>query len=661
MLTLVTSVPVVLLLLASLYGWGAEVRRRAYGSQELLPAYTVALGALVVLVLGGVLNALGLARAPGLALVVYAGAVLFVRELLRLRTGGAGVLARIRKVGGWAMLSGYAVAMAMAGFYLAAVVPARAFNTGDDFSYYLVRPVRMLATGSLGNDTFGCLGLDSLGGQSLFHAMAAVFLPLSCLNIVEFVLFLGLSIAILTDMGVRRRVGTWGVASGALLLAMASPMAANLSSIYSGFFLTLALIESLALAEDGGAAGRVARWSKRLVPGLFAGTLLVLKYTHAPFAACIIGVFVVMHLARTHDPRRAVGFVVGAGAGVFVSVLPWSVRVLPRLLSVPASVFASGGHSPGSTVVQIGEDLLHVVRSGTLFYGGSVVSFVVAACMCLAAVAVGWQQARKCRTGVPLLFPVSVAGLLAVMTMFALASGFTSHTAVRYASPVLAMLPALLCVLSNGAGHGQPARVFGGRSVRVGGLVVILFASALLLTSLPHAALRAAAAVRTRSTIGFPVSGRNQHAAEYLTSAYAEGLRAAQAHADSGAGLLAVVAVPPNLDFGRNRVHVLTAVGSSDRSTGIPFTADADSLRSFLRGLGIRYILVRNDRISLEIESLLQPYMRSGQSKLVEIAEKQLYLIRTLREVCAKAERVYERAPYTLIDLGEMSTGREAP
>src|SRR5687768_7930418 len=152
-----------------------------------MPAFEVALGIAVLGAFGGLLNLLHLAKPASLYTLSAIGLALslvFIRQQTKGVNWGT-LRTKLSNPGQNSGLLGYlphAVLCLVAAFFCINLVPTAALNHADDMHTYLVRPIRMLATGSLGGNPFDMLGLDSLGAQSFFQSFLLLASPLSWAN-----------------------------------------------------------------------------------------------------------------------------------------------------------------------------------------------------------------------------------------------------------------------------------------------------------------------------------------------------------------------------------------------------------------------------------------------------------------------------------------------
>ena len=151
---------------------------------------------------------------------------------------------------------------------------APAYNFHDDYQKYFVHPVRMLETGSVFGSPLSDIGFDTIGGQAFLDGFVVAFFPIRYINGLDaaFALFLCMMLASQFTRGRRELMPLTIVC--ALSVVLINPQYVNISALYTGSLLMMAVLE-----EEGSSAA---------VTGLLYAALLALKSTFA--------LFVVLHL-----------------------------------------------------------------------------------------------------------------------------------------------------------------------------------------------------------------------------------------------------------------------------------------------------------------------------------------------------------------------------
>lgn len=234
----------------SLYGWGELVTRRLHGRGSGRLAYSTAMGVATWILLTGLLSSMRMIAQWSLLAIVFSG-LLMTAHLVLSRRGRCADSEPAANVQGFVVV---VAGLVPALFMLTALVPTTAFNYGDDFLFYLTRPVRALATGSAVGAPFECLGFDpnvlTFSAQSCLHSFFLVWLTPAHLNILDAVLCLGLGTALLVEMGGWLKAPLVLRFASPLLFVAINPQCVNISALYSGSLMVLGLAGATQLCID---------------------------------------------------------------------------------------------------------------------------------------------------------------------------------------------------------------------------------------------------------------------------------------------------------------------------------------------------------------------------------------------------------------------------
>lgn len=636
-LTHLVAIAVLAVYLAALAGWGGLLHRLCGGGERVPWTYRAALGVAVVALLGGPLNLLQLAYAPVLDGVVVVGLLLAV--------GAAVAALRARRAGGpspgWrargADLAPRLVIGGAALFLVATVLPTGIFNHHDDMQKYMVPPVRMLATGTLGGNPFGTIGFYSLGFQSFFHAFGAAHFPLVYLNAFDAVLCFLLTGLLLDDLGRRGGVAPVVRTLGALVLVAINPQYVNISSVFSGSLAVAGLAWSAILLFErirSAPPGAVALAA--LPVGLFAVLLMGLKLTHLPFGALIVAVLLALlpHLAGGW--RRAAPAVGGFLLGALLLAAPWAAvyehtplgplvayagtfaaRTLQDVAEPPPPTLedegARTGRLGGGAPAEDEPSIADVFSTRGVYFGQTALAYgVVVLAVAVVAVLAGVGLIRRRRDGDPGLraqLAVTLATGVAVVAYYlATPYVFSVTQAIRYVAPLL-IPTAVLAVLGAGrvtaGGGGAPWTTRGVAAVACMGLVVGLFVRATV--------DRVAEALLARTVVSFPLNSFNPQYNRYAFGPeMREAVGSAQGRIPPGAPTLAWIGAPFRLDFRRNPVYTIPDPDFTERWLGMPISDDPGELRAFLRARGIRYVIWAYNAPGMRSDASLRQDIASG-------------------------------------------------
>jgi hypothetical protein len=209
-------------------------------------------------------------------------------------------------------------------FHGMALLPASAFNHHDDFYKYLPRIVQMLQTGTLGGNPFSWVGADSLGAQAFLQGFFVSHLPLAYVHCFDAVICFLLSGLLLSDLGRRLNMHWLLTSLVVVFFIFFNPQIVNISALYSGILMILALVYSSILFFEIGTKTLTVDLVRASIPlALFAATLANLKQTFIPFAAIYFCLFFLL-APLSHRSTRDVLFSAGtATVTAVLSLSPW--------------------------------------------------------------------------------------------------------------------------------------------------------------------------------------------------------------------------------------------------------------------------------------------------------------------------------------------------
>jgi hypothetical protein len=458
------SVSEVLALAASFYGWGSLVHTWAGERNPAGWAYPSALGIAFLIAVGGLLNATGLARPLVLLPLLAMGlgmAILFASRLFWGRTESGPAAGRAPAGPAWQKVGNliyYALLAAVFLFLVTTLMPSLTFNFHDDFHIYLMWPLRMLQTGSLGGNPFSHIGLSSLGGQSFMQGMFLTFGDLTDINGFDAILCLVLLLGLLKELGERLGVTIVFVLVSCILALVINPHYVNVSSLYSGSLMLLGLAyATLLLAESLGSADAAGRIRTAVPISLFLAALLSLKTTYV-FVAPIFWIASLAGFLLLIKKRKKV-LLVYASSAVFsiILLLPWLSIYVDRYLGKIQDFFGGVAYPKGkgfSVSPVVRRDVLSsLLSSKELFYGNTYRDYLILVVMLCAALAAAgtivWRRRNKPETLalVPLL-----AILLSVIGNYLVyyeVTFFAAYLFVRYTCPLLIVAAPVAVLLAG--------------------------------------------------------------------------------------------------------------------------------------------------------------------------------------------------------------------
>jgi hypothetical protein len=625
------------------YGWGRLAFRLAYGRRAPLHAYVMGLGIVSLIFIGGLLNLVKQATELGLSICAIFGiglAVYFLFGPIREATRRLIVLRTRISISGL-LLSFFLIGVTA--FLLIELVPTQLFHYSDDFFLYMVRPVRMLAIGTVGGNPFEVLGMSDFGAQSFLQAIFMLWLPLTSITEFDTVFCFLLGIILIVEIGRTSNAQVPVIALAIASFVVISPQIINLSSVYSTsvVLLTLLSASNILLCELD---KRKSFWllMRHAAPvGASLAALLALKLTAAFFVGSFLIVFFV--LAPIVDLpcvlRLAIVTVVTAG----VALAPWLV--------VHADKFdVTHWSSPRSEILEstltMYPTILDAFRGGPSYDGrriGFVMGVVV---MSISLVAGAFMLLRR---------PTQREGLLrvttdsaGVLTYISLAALRNNLDALRYACPFLiALVSSRLLFPLNGDVRLRKSYLTLSLPKALGATIIAAQVGVLLIFA-PNLFNRVYH-IATHHTAMSVIPSRDPQLAA-LSDRRRDYIRSIQALTPAGSTIWAWINTSFHFDFKRNRIW-----NFRQNSFEAPWRMNAstsDSLRQDLEGRGVDYILwqYRSDWIP-SLSDLRRQRQEHYWVDTRIIVESTFALVLALQDLASSSDIIYDDGRCMLLDL----------
>jgi hypothetical protein len=664
------------------YGWGWLVAAYACPRSRLPVAYQIALGMAGLNFAGGLLNALHGARAGalcGLAMVgiaaIAVGGFLTVRQgggirrwWLEARAGAGRNLAAETCLGVWFPPAVVAIIIL---FLAANLIPASAFNIGDDFHTYLVRPVRMLATGTIGGDPFDCLGLDSLGSQSFFHAFVLVDGPFSYLNGFDAVFCFGILAFVLLDINRELKLH-WGFGLLAVLtMGFINPQQVNISSLYSGSLMLGGLfLASWHLVNGLNSPGSGRAWSNSLPVALFLATLVTLKTTLALFACAWAILFFGLLIMAGDSWKKMAKLSLTSVAAAAAAVFPWLAISLPDY--VEAHRIAAPFFGVPSLAVKypsmVAHDFTDLFTNRVLFYGGRQQDYnlIVSLMLGMGLVSLGcWMRGKnpteRARLGLLGAFSLTSVGLY-----FLNVDLFAVDTGIRYSCPILiGVFPVTALAWVR---HFSPAAE---SKMRAPGFpvpawlpaaVIPLLQFVVLCLFLPVVVSRVDIASRTRTLLSYPLNDFISRYNYFVFSGPAgDETRKLQARVEPKATVLVWTSLPFQFDFTRNRIFSVSEPGIINPWLRFPAGVPEQMLLEYLRSWGIRMVVLEHSGPTITTLAGLQAMLQAKAVVYRKLADYSIYTRQTLASLARKNRILYEDERFMVFEINDRPVSSTRP
>lgn len=651
-------------LLFACYGWGYALTRWVAIRDKDYFAFLSVVGVASLIFLGGVLNLVRLAYPAALGMLLLSGLTFFVIRCLEnakiwlatWRTGSLVNPENLKSMAGDALP--IAILITAVGFYALTLLPAAAFNYGDDFQIYIPRPLRMLQTGTMTGDPFEILGID-LGAHAFLHGFVLLWFPIEYLLGFDAVFSFALTGLLLIAIGKKFNLH-WSYTT--LVLAgfiVINPQAVNISALYTGSAIILGILfascylfdQMEKLRSDG------AQMVSSGILGLFLAGAIALKTSFVSYAFAYSTFFFIGLLLISKDKRKALKICSLVMLSAFVALLPW--------LALHAHNYASAIHAVLHPSIVAVDNEAHLPKGNitqlfstkNLFYGGSFLSYGIIVLM-LSVVGsytlfnIFGNKITPSQRGYLLVAAASCAA--GTISYFFNSFVAAPEMSVRYSCPILiATLPfAWLAAPMAVSNTAHPVKLMNLPGIKVAMmlsmplLIIILFWSNFI--------SRIERAYYQHMTLSFPISDTYIEYNHYVASPDAkQAIRKIQHKAQPAQKILAWIFMPGHLDFSRNEIYSVNAVGLVNPWIDMPLNGNVNDMVQYLKEQGIRYIMWEYkgnyDMVKMYRRDLSNPfdgYKTQG--------ERALYLRRMLSLIMNGGSLLYYANNIVLFDLQQV-------
>lgn len=657
-----------------MYGWGRLAVKLLYGETLNCWAYSVAIGLAFWIFMGGVLNAMQLAYPVTLYIIFGLGmalsltfAFLSLREVqlpqLTLPDLQSELFQLLSKTNLLSYVLPLFLTLLALGFLVATLLPGSVFNYHDDFHTYFVRPVRMLQTGTLGDDPFDVLGLDSLGSQTFLQSFVVMKFPINYINGFDAIFCFALYAFLLIEIARKLEIHWVYTISSLLVFAMINPQYVNVSAVYSGSALILGLIFASCLLTNSYDNTNLRPSILMAIPGaVFLSCLISLKLTFVFYAILYFFTYFGFSILFTANRKRVV--IIGAFSALVavISITPWFVLHLPNY----AMLVHLAPTEPTDTTNVVGffsrlisgdfNRVLSLLSLDKLFWGGSYLdyNFVVALLGVTFVITLYLLKNKQIKIQKYHLIPILSSCAAGIASYFVSAYVFSSQTAVRYSCPVLiASLPAALLLLGKHALRYQAvaqAPTRGLSSISRLGIILLVSQGILIALFADIFVDRAKRAYNTGTLVSFPTADAY---VRYNKAALSDEARrwalSLQSKTEKGETILTWMSVPFHLDFARNRILTVMEPGLVNPWLDIPFDKSPETLVKYLRQLNVRYVMWEYKGPGMKsAQRLLTQYPASSR-----VVKNHIYFRKALNFLAKRSKILHHNEQIVVIDIGK--------
>jgi hypothetical protein len=619
-----------LLVLASLVGWGAVLNRLLF-AEHTDWGQRAAWGLALSVVAGGFLNLLGgISRITVLVYLGLGAAAWVIDTLVHGRWGFSSPLLREARrkplwVGGALIVVllalvqyGGTVSVTRHDYPSSPAGPVR-FNQADDFQAYFVFPEKMLELGSIGRDPFCARGVESsLGGQSFLDTFVLSTLSVQHLHLLDPGLGLLLVIGLLWGSFKERRISPQWTVALLLCFVLIEPPTVNISSLYTGTALFLALASTL-----GWKAFEPSRFlSRTVIIAILVAAICALKSTFIPACGALSACSFACLAMGQESKRSALAETAATGALSVAFTLPWMISMYQSSGTLLYPLLGRGYH-----------DAFHwlTVSRAIRLLAKHLADATPAALLALAAFYLATRR-RGIEGREPVLSLLVGAGVGHVVVT--LATGEPNNS--RYSFPFL--LAAIGMLVAELASRSEEP---GNRRREASGPLVVSAAALFLVGSNWYGAR----VLYSECLHGIREGLRN---VPLVASQEVAAYQSLQGSVPPGEPILTRLEQPFLLDFKRNTIFLVDYAVASP-PPGMPLNQGSEPLARYLNFHGIRYVAYsyvnEEARHAVIYHDFYSPFTLYQIERTYDFEDRLEELARTRR-------RIYDDGRNFVLDIG---------
>jgi len=667
---LVSFIAIVLFILST-YGWGCLAAYPFLKEEKTCWSYYVALGLSCWIFIGGILNAVALAYPLALFSLFFSGIIFFCliifitfRKNNKRFFSTDSIKISLANFCSRDKLLIYAIPIALMIFLMVTLMPTYHFNWHDDFFTYFPRSVRMLQTGTIGGNPLSNYGIDSLGPQFFLQAFILLAFPVKYLNSFDAVFCFVISAFLFIEIGHKFGIRQIFIAIGLVALIIINPLIVNISSVYSGSLMILAIIFSTHFFSE---ACSDPYNKKPLIRGihtaLFLSSLIALKMTHIFFVAAYLlfffGFSILFNKKRKHIIVNVILLLIATA--VFLS--PWIYTSLEKYKNIIFRSYINTFQESNSSVLNLCEwtnlkglfSFKEVYGIGSLLDYNFTVILLTAAVFIILFVLRANKDERYNQYNL-LILSAGSAGIISYITLTYLFPQRSMFGLPRYICPIfIAVFPLVAmfflhnCKQLLNFQRKRPPNTIRNTHVYIIipiliGVVFGLFADKFI--------LRLERAYYFHTTLHF---GLNKNRIKYnmyaMSSKQKTVIHDIQNKTEKKEAIMAWMSSPFHLDFGRNSIFNLAHRGVANRWVWSSF--NKNGILNFLRDARIRYIMWEYNSPGMKKEEEFIDELKSPYKHIRKHAEHSLSLIKAFSSMMRKSKLIYNDGMIIVFDIGK--------
>lgn len=302
-------------------------------------------GLSITIIFGGILNLVNLIKPPVLIIYIFVGIGIYLYQLLKYKN-----INRFRLPNSWKSTSNplniiFMLIIALLLLrYLSALYSIH-FNWHDDFHAYIAYPIKMIQTGSLGEDPFSYRRLLSLSGMSFLHTLTLSIGKINNLKLIDSGIGSILICGLIMDFKKYLKISIGWLFIIILVFLLIVPYGGNLTSVLTGTVLFLTMFQTILFINNN---KYQYSFKNALLLSIIIAGLASLKSTFIiPTALIMASIFILSIFNRNPIKIKQIfAFLLIPFLSIML-LLPWMISNFNSNGSMLYPIFGRGYH--GST------------------------------------------------------------------------------------------------------------------------------------------------------------------------------------------------------------------------------------------------------------------------------------------------------------------------
>ncbi len=663
---LIIKITLTFLFSLSLFGWGIIFLNIMGSKYNYMPFYTMTIGMALVIFFGGFLNMIKLAFPVSLHIISILGiisSVLFGIFTIKIDTFTKKTVTPTTII----LSINYLIVFIILLFLLSTLVPSSTYNIGDDLKKYIPRLVRMLQTGTLSGNPFGSVGMDSLGAHDFLNAFIINISKIENLAAFDSVFCLFLSMLLLFDVRKSFMINASFMVILILTLLLINPQSVNISSLYSGTLMIVALIISFSELSKVIYNQNTKIKLHHIAPAaIIAAAIGSLKFTFLPFLFTYILVYFMFAFKKMNMKYIKRVYILAAFIILLMFFIsPWIIThfnnysiALSHKSTSPQVIRNYSEILYGTSFTDIKNNILICFSPSILLYGGTGLSYTLCSIIMLFF---AFHLIRKSNKEEPdnIFFSLCTVCLACSSIYFLYPFIVPSEYGIRYIAPVIiAVFPIVTAIISKSYisfftrkcnNIVSPYIVF---FIFVCFLIPFIF----LITDFSKVMCKRINRMYTHHTnLSFP-AGTSDRWKTFKNSIFSEKSKSYFRHiqnlTEKDTTILTWISAPFHVDYTRNKIFSIgMPLGLKAPWVNLPIGTDAKTLKKFLIKKQIRYVMWEYNKSGMTSRNEFYTWTFSPYVMSRTIGQVGIFLHKTLEKIAVDSNVLYNNGHIVLFQI----------